>query len=87
MIKIEPDKWKHFFIAIPLGSALEFAGWYWFPSQTMLFTGLALVSLFVICYGFELFSKITGKGHYEIMDVIAGMAGGSLGITGAWIFL
>jgi len=87
MRKIERDKWKHFILAIPLGAVLELTGWYFLPHRPILFTVSAFMTLVVICYGFELFSKITGKGHYEVMDAIAGILGGSIGIGITWLFL
>jgi glycopeptide antibiotics resistance protein len=47
-----------------------------------------LLSLFfsiAIGYGFELFSKFTGKGHYDIMDAVAAVVGAVLGIGGVAI--
>ena len=35
----------------------------------------------VICYGFELFSKFTGWGYYEVMDAVAGIVGGMIGMA------
>jgi hypothetical protein len=33
-----------------------------------------------ISYGFELYSKYTGHGHYEVMDAVAAIIGGVLGM-------
>lgn len=45
---------------------------------------MATIGVFIIVvgisYGFELFSKLTGKGHYEILDAIAAIIGGTLGM-------
>jgi hypothetical protein len=41
---------------------------------------LAFIFSVVIGYGFELFSKFTGKGHYELMDAVAAVVGAVLGI-------
>jgi hypothetical protein len=80
-MKITRDKWKHFYVGIPLGAVLYwFAILYW-PLQPMLALAVASVVLIAICYGFELFSKITGMGHYEIADAIAGIIGGAIGIV------
>ena len=84
---IAPDKWKHFFVGIFLGGALEIVTWYFFPSRPLLYTALALFILISGCYGFELFSKITGWGHYEMMDVLAGVLGGIPGIGIVLAFL
>ena len=50
-------------------------------------TDLALASFIVfiiviaVSYGFELFSKITGLGHYDFIDAIASIVGGVLGMA------
>jgi hypothetical protein len=41
---------------------------------------LAFIFSVVIGYGFELFSKFTGKGHYELMDAVAAVVGAVLGL-------
>jgi len=87
MKKIARDKWIHFFVGIPLGAILAYASYYTLPFLPIISTSIAVILLFLICYGFELFSRITGKGHYEIWDAIAGVLGGLLGISIAWIFL
>ena len=85
--KIAPDKKKHFFVGIPLGVFLQlFTSLYFYNSP-----GYALLSSFAflcaICYGFELFSKITGRGHADNMDAIAGILGGIIGIGLYYSFL
>ena len=42
---------------------------------------VSIVTVIVISYGFELFSKITKRGHYEIMDAIASIIGGITGMA------
>ena len=78
-MKIEQDKWKHFFVGIVMGVFLQVFFLYFLKSavKTAL---LSFVSSFAIAYGFELFSKFTGKGHYEFMDAVAGTAGATTGI-------
>jgi VanZ family protein len=77
--KIEKDKWKHFFVAIPLGTVLQLISAYIFPDMiTAVIAALAVLA--AICYGFELFSKLTGLGHYEMKDAIAGLLGGIIGM-------
>ncbi|MEO6719381.1 MAG: hypothetical protein ABIN67_03405 [Ferruginibacter sp.] len=83
-VKIAPDKKKHFFVAIPLGALLQFVSIYLFPVQPVLSSVLSFIALAAICYGFELFSLITGKGHYDNWDAIAGILGGILGIGLCW---
>lgn len=80
MKKIAPDKWKHFYVGIPMGAVLQAFFWFLLPGKPGLVTTLAFVVSLVICYGFELFSKLTRLGHYDLGDVTAGMIGGVLGI-------
>ena len=83
--KIAPDKWKHFFVGIALGLLIRLFFIYLFPVHPFLNTGLSVLLLFAICYGFELFSLITGRGHYEVMDFVAGAFGGLIGIAATLI--
>ncbi|MCW3091268.1 MAG: hypothetical protein JWP81_2337 [Ferruginibacter sp.] len=79
--KIEADKKKHFFVGIPLGIFLQFLSVCFFPLQPILSTVVSAGILIVICYGFELFSLVTGRGHADNIDAIAGILGGIIGIT------
>ncbi len=85
--KIAPDKWKHFFVGIPLGGGLLFACYTILDLSGWLATVVAFLGLTGICYGFELFSLVTGKGHYEFMDAVAGIIGGGLGMAVLWLIL
>ena len=67
--KIAPDKWKHFFVGIPLGGLLQLVSVILFPQHTWLDTAASFLILFAGCYAFELYSLVTGKGHYELPDV------------------
>jgi VanZ family protein len=78
--KIAPDKWKHFFVGIPLGIMLQFVSLYLFPLYPLISIAASFIILVAGCYAFELFSLITGKGHYELPDVLAGVLGGVIGI-------
>jgi VanZ family protein len=81
MKKIAPDKWKHFFVGIVMGSFLQ-AFMIWFmPGHPIIDTVAALILSMTISYGFELFSLVTGKGHYEVMDAVAGTIGGVIGMV------
>ena len=82
--KIENDKKKHFFVGIPLGLLLQFLSSFFFPLHPILATTISVVVLAAGCYGFELFSLITGKGHAENLDAIAGILGGIIGIILYW---
>ena len=75
-----PDKWKHFFVGIPLGALLQVACLVAFPKHIWPDTAVSFLILFAGCYAFELYSLITGKGHYELADVWAGVIGGAIGI-------
>ena len=76
----ERDKWKHFYVGIPLGVVLQLTAMYFFPADLLLASMLSFAALVFICYAFELVSKITGRGHHELMDAIAGILGGLIGI-------
>jgi hypothetical protein len=79
-MKIEPDKRKHFLVGIPLGAVLQAIVLLLFPGQFIPEIILAVLVLAVICYGFEVFSKISGMGHYDFMDAVAGLLGGIIGM-------
>lgn len=83
-IKIAPDKKKHFFVAIPLGIILQMFAQWLYPFQPANAWLVSFVILVIICYGFELFSLITGKGHYDFIDAVAGVLGGVLGMAVWW---
>jgi glycopeptide antibiotics resistance protein len=82
--KIGNDKKKHFFVGIPLGLLLQYFSSYFFPVQTIFAITISLIILAAICYGFELLSLITGKGHADNLDAIAGILGGIIGIALYW---
>lgn len=79
--KIAPDKWKHFFVGILVGIVLQVAAGMVFPGHPVVASLVALTIVIVISYGFELFSLITGRGHYDVMDAIASIIGGILGMA------
>lgn len=79
MGRIAPDKWKHFYTGIPLGAILYGVGMY-FLHRNVLVAALSAVAVAAIAYGFELFSLITGWGHYDVMDAVASFIGGAVGI-------
>lgn len=80
MKKIEQDKWKHFWVGIPLGVLLQVICFYSFayPHTAII---IAVILLILICYGFELFSLITKLGHHDLIDAVAGIVGGAVGIA------
>ena len=87
MKKIAPDKWKHFFVGIAMGMVLQAIAWWWFPARIYLATTLVFAVIVFISYGFELYSKFTGHGHYEVMDAVASVIGGILGMAAAMLFI
>lgn len=80
MRRIEADKWKHFFAGIVMGILLQATALYLLPGEMITGIVIVLVLVVVISYGFELFSKITGKGHHDVMDAVASIIGGVLGM-------
>lgn len=82
--KIGHDKKKHFWVGIPLGVFLQSLSLWIFPVQMILATTVGFLVLVAICYGFELYSLITGRGHAENLDAIAGILGGIIGMTVWW---
>ena len=79
--KIAPDKWRHFFAGIVMGAFLQAILWYVLAIHTLLATILASIIVIAVSYGFELFSLITGKGHYDFMDAVASTIGGIVGMV------
>ncbi len=67
-------------MGIPLGAVLQLAFFYFFPLHLLFATAVSFIILLAGCYAFELYSLLTGKGHYELLDVLAGVTGGAIGI-------
>ena len=78
--RVAPDKWRHFFAGIILGVVLQSAGWWLLPRNLQLATFIVFMVVLIISYGFELFSKVTGKGRYDFMDAVATVIGGMVGM-------
>jgi glycopeptide antibiotics resistance protein len=87
LIKIAPDKWKHFFVGILMGAALQIVMWYLMPQNCLAGILISFILVVAISYGFELFSLITKKGHYDILDAVAGIIGGVIGMGIILLFL
>lgn len=85
-MKIAPDKWRHFYAGIVLGILLHIGTIYFLQMPPVAAFFLALILLIVISYGFELFSLVTGKGHYDFMDAVATVIGGLPGLAVCWLF-
>ena len=80
MMKIAPDKWKHFYVGLAMGLVFQAVLDRMMPDRLILASVIALIVITAISYGFELFSKFTGLGHYEVMDAVAAVIGGLLGM-------
>lgn len=85
--KIAPDKWRHFIAGIIMGSLLQAFLWWLWPDQLELVTIAVLIVVVAISYGFELFSKITGKGRYDFLDAVASVIGGVIGMAAIVVIL
>ena len=79
--RITPDKWRHFYAGILMGLVFEIALLWLFTGHPYLATAVALLLVLAISYGFELFSKITGKGIYDFADAVASVIGGVTGMV------
>ena len=82
-----PDKWKHFLVGILMGAVLQIFLWYMLPGHFVLSISITFIIVAIVSYGFELYSLFTGKGHYDILDAFAGIAGGVVGIAVVLLFL
>ncbi|WP_126972202.1 hypothetical protein [Gynurincola endophyticus] len=77
---VAPDKKKHFWVGLAMGIVLQFFGLMIFHFHWAIILVIAFLVCFLIAYGFELFSKFTGWGHYEVNDAIATVIGSLLGL-------
>jgi glycopeptide antibiotics resistance protein len=84
--KIAPDKWRHIYAGIAMGFVLQLTGFWLLQSHPYWSTFIALMIVIAVSYGFELFSKFTGIGVYDIMDAVASAVGGIIGMGIAWLF-
>lgn len=80
MFNIAPDKKKHFWVGMLLGAIFQIFSFYLFPQYYLFSIIISFISIVAVCYGFELFSLITKRGHYEILDAVAGILGGVIGM-------
>jgi glycopeptide antibiotics resistance protein len=81
MKKIAPDKWKHFYVGIAMGIVLQAFLLFLLKDHFVLATSISFFLVLLISYGFELFSLISGHGHYDVWDAVAGTIGGVIGIA------
>ncbi|HZW66083.1 MAG TPA: hypothetical protein VFF23_10365 [Hanamia sp.] len=80
MIKLAPDKKKHFWVGMLMGAIFHILVIFFLPQNFWLSILITFILIVALCYGFELFSLITKLGHYEVMDAIAGIIGGVIGM-------
>jgi len=85
--KIAPDKWRHIYVGIAMGLVLQLAGFWLLQSHPYWSTFIALMIVIAVGYGFELFSKFTGIGVYDVMDAVASVVGGIIGMGIAWLMI
>lgn len=79
-MKIAPDKTKHFIVGIAMGFVVQGVFCFLLDEHLVLSAVLSFILVLAISYGFELYSKLSGRGHYEIMDAVFSAAGGFLGM-------
>ena len=70
-----------------MGAVLQLAGYWLLAGHIYWATAIAFAIVVAVSYGFELFSKFTGRGHYEILDAVAAIIGGVLGMGIAWLWV
>lgn len=80
-MKMAPDKWKHFFVGLAMGLILEGFLFFLMPGHKIIASIIVLAVVIAVGYGFELFSKFSGWGHYDVMDAVVTVVGGVLGIA------
>lgn len=85
--RIARDKWRHFYVGIVMGAFLESFGFWVWPKNVGKVSFLVLIIIIAVSYGFELFSKITGKGRYDFLDAVASVIGGVIGMLAAFTVL
>ena len=70
-----------------MGAFLEAFGWWLWPTNVAGISLIVFLTVAAISYGFELFSKLTGKGRYDFIDAVASVIGGVIGMLAALILL
>ena len=84
--KVAPDKWKHFYTGIFMGIILQAFSSFLIKDHLGLATVIAFIVVIGVSYGFELFSKFSGLGHYDFIDAVASAIGGVIGMALALLF-
>jgi hypothetical protein len=68
-------------VGIPMGAILQFFALYLLPHHFIAALIITLLLVIIISYGFELYSLFSKKGHYEVLDAVASVAGGIAGMA------
>ncbi len=63
-----------------MGAVLQAFLLFLIPAHPMYAILITLILVVCISYGFELASKLTGRGHYDIIDAVASVLGGLIGM-------
>lgn len=84
--KIAPDKWRHFFAGILMGAILQAFLLFLLPDHPILAAVIALILVMAVSYGFELVSKFSGRGVYDVMDAVASTLGGLVGMLAPLLY-
>ena len=79
--QIRRDKWKHFIVGVAMGLLLEALLLWLVPEWRIIGSAIVLFIIIVISYGFELTSLIIKRGHHDILDAVASIAGGVVGMA------
>ena len=64
-----------------MGATLQIIAGYLMPEHFVMGIIITFILVVAISYGFELYSLITKKGHYEILDAVAAIIGGIIGMA------
>lgn len=78
---IQQDKWRHFIVGLAMGLLFQRLVILFFPSFLWLGSAIVLALIIILSYGFELWSLVFKRGHYDILDAVAGIVGGILGMA------
>jgi len=84
-MKIARDKWRHFYVGIVMGLILQLPALIFLPISWIWASMIVLFLVVAASYGFELISLVTGKGYYDLVDAIAGVIGGIIGMAVAFL--
>lgn len=64
-----------------MGTTLQIITGILMPGHSVMGIIITFILVIGISYGFELYSLITKKGHYDILDAVASIIGGSMGMA------